>query len=261
MISTHSERKGGAVRRIVGMMLLFAFMGLPVAGQGELSRPDSTDNLDSIQLSKPGMPDRTRTLPGTRPAPGKQPSAVKDTGNNGGTPDADTVTAAYVLPPDSVRVQQKKEKLPDPGKDQLEHSPDKAMMYALILPGLGQAYNKKYFKIPFVYGALGGVSYWIWYNTQNYREASQNYSDDPSDFNERYLRAYRRYLEMSYIALAGAYALQVLDAYVDAHLFYWDVNPDLSVRVAPAIRPVYGQPGIPPGTVAGNFGLRCKLTF
>jgi len=66
---------------------------------------------------------------------------------------------------------------------------------------------------------------------------------------------------MSYIALAGAYALQVLDAYVDAHLFYWDVNPDLSVRVEPAIRPVYGQPGISPGTVAGNFGLRCKLTF
>jgi len=141
--------------------------------------------------------------------------------------------------------------------DEMDHSPQRAMFYSLALPGLGQAYNKKYFKIPFVYGVLGGVSYWIYYNTQGYRTASDNYAQDQSSTNERFLRAWRRNLELSYITLAGAYALQVLDAYVDAHLFYWEVNPDLTLRVEPAIRPYM----VPAGGPVTNYGLKCSLTF
>lgn len=138
-----------------------------------------------------------------------------------------------------------------------DHSPQKAMYYSLVLPGLGQAYNKKYFKIPFVYAALGGVSYWIYYNTQGYRKASLNYSENQDDTNERYLRGWRRNLELSYIVLAGTYALQVLDAYVDANLFYWDVSPDLSLRVAPTLDPFL----IPGNVPVANYGFKCKLTF
>lgn len=139
----------------------------------------------------------------------------------------------------------------------MEHSPKKAMLYSLVLPGAGQVYNKKYYKVPVVYGVLGGVSYWIYYNTNGYREASANYTSDPNDTNERYLRAWRRNLELSYITLAAAHALQVLDAYVDAYLFYWDVNPELTIRVSPSIEPVYMPVGMP----VGNYGLKCKLTF
>lgn len=141
--------------------------------------------------------------------------------------------------------------------DMMEHSPKKAMIYSLILPGAGQAYNKKYYKIPFVYGVLGGVGYWVYYNTDGYRQASANYTNDPNDTNERYLRAWRRNLELSYIALAAAHALQVLDAYVDAYLFYWDVNPELTIRLSPSIEPLYMPGGMP----AGNYGLKCKLIF
>jgi hypothetical protein len=141
--------------------------------------------------------------------------------------------------------------------EEMEHSPRKAMIYGLVFPGLGQAYNKKYFKIPFVYGALGGVGYWIYYNTQIYRDITVEYELDKSDDNERYLKHWRRNLELSYITLVGTYALQVLDAYVDANLLYWDVNPDLTIRLVPSIDPLYISPGMP----VANYGLKCKLTF
>ncbi|MFC2080196.1 DUF5683 domain-containing protein [Bacteroidota bacterium] len=141
--------------------------------------------------------------------------------------------------------------------DELEHSPRKAMIYGLILPGLGQVYNKKYFKIPIVYAALGGVGYWVYFNANGYRQITVEYTNDPSDYNERYLRLWRRQLELSYISLVGAYALQVLDAYVDANLFYWDVNPDLTIRMEPALDNIF----LPSGEQVANFGLKCKLTF
>ncbi len=137
------------------------------------------------------------------------------------------------------------------------HSPKKAMIYSIVLPGLGQAYNKKYFKIPFVYAALGTAGYMIYYNTLKYREASDNYILDPTTTNERYLLGYRRYMEMSYIGLVLVDALAVVDAYVDAHLFYWDVDPDLSIRMEPSIQPILNSSG----TMVNNYGFRCRITF
>lgn len=142
-------------------------------------------------------------------------------------------------------------------EESLEHSPRKAMFYSLFLPGAGQAYNKKYFKIPIVYGALGGVGYLVYYNTQGYRQITEIYLDDPNSTNERYLRRGRRNLELSYIALAATHALQVLDAYVDAYLFYWDVDADLSIRLEPSVDPVLMPGGVP----ISNYGFKCTLTF
>lgn len=144
-------------------------------------------------------------------------------------------------------------------KEELEegHSPKKAMIYSIVLPGLGQAYNKKYFKIPIVYAALGGAGYMIYYNTRMYRKANDNYLLDPTETNLRYLRGYRRYLEMSFIGLVLVDALAVIDAYVDAYLFYWDVDPDLSIRMEPSIQPMLNSSG----TIVNNYGFRCRLTF
>ena len=141
--------------------------------------------------------------------------------------------------------------------EEMDHSPTKAIMYALALPGLGQAYNKKYYKIPIVYAALGGVGYLIYFNNRGYLQASNDYALDPTDINERYLRFWRRNLELSYIGLVAVYALQTIDAYVDAQLFYWDVSEDLSLRLQPSLEPVMISPGLP----VNQYGVSCRITF
>ena len=135
------------------------------------------------------------------------------------------------------------------------HSPMKATLYALVLPGLGQAYNKKYWKIPIVWAALGGVGYAINFNTQKYQQAVIEYQKDPSQNNEYKLRGWRRYMELSYIGLVVVYTLQVLDAYVDAQLYNWNVNDQLSLGVAPSL-----QPMMHPSSLTGQaVGLTCSL--
>ena len=141
--------------------------------------------------------------------------------------------------------------------DTIHHSATKAIMYALVLPGLGQAYNKKYYKIPIVYAALGGIGYILYYNNTNYKQASLDYATDPSDLNERYLRAWRRNLELSYIGLIAVYALQVIDAYVDAQLYSWDVNDNLSMRVSPSLQPLMA----PTSLTGQSVGLTCSFNI
>ena len=135
------------------------------------------------------------------------------------------------------------------------HSPMKATLYGLVLPGLGQAYNKKYWKIPIVWAALGGVGYAINFNTTQYQQAVINYQEDPSQNNEYKLRGWRRYVELSYIGLVVVYTLQVLDAYVDAQLYNWNVNDQLSLGVSPTL-----QPMMHPSSLTGQaVGLTCSL--
>ena len=141
--------------------------------------------------------------------------------------------------------------------DTIDHSPTRAIMYALVLPGLGQGYNRKYYKIPIVYAALGAAGYAIYFNNTNYKQASLDYALEPSDLNERYLRAWRRNLELSFIGMIAVYALQVIDAYVDANLYAWDVSKDLSLRVQPDIAPIF----LPTSTPVTTFGLSCSLRF
>jgi len=135
------------------------------------------------------------------------------------------------------------------------HSPTRATLYALVLPGLGQAYNKRYWKIPIVWAGLGSVIYAINFNTKKYQQAAIDYSVDPSQNNQYKLKGWRRYMELSYIGLIVVYSLQVLDAYVDAQLYNWNVNDNLSIRVAPAL-----QPMMHPSSLTGQaVGLTCSL--
>lgn len=134
----------------------------------------------------------------------------------------------------------------------LKHSPKKATYWSLI-PGAGQIYNKKYWKLPIVYTGFGVIGYFAVTNRNEYlkyhdayicsatlgdectNELAQKYNTEDLKTIRDY---YRRNTELSFIAGAAWYILQMLDAVVDAHLYYWNVNDDISLKVEPVIAPV-----------------------
>jgi len=134
-------------------------------------------------------------------------------------------------------------------------SPTRALMYALVLPGLGQAYNGKYWKIPIVWGALGATGYLVYYNSGMYREAMLNYIEEENDNNERIVRGWKRNMELSYIFTFLIYGLQVLDAYVDANLYSWDVNDNLAIGISPSLQPMMSHTSL----TGYSGGLTCSL--
>ncbi len=131
-----------------------------------------------------------------------------------------------------------------------EHAPLTATAYSLVLPGAGQVYNKKYWKLPIVYGALGGMSYLVYRNTQNFRTVRDAYlirvDDDPNtidQFVDRYsdgslnaLRLdFKEQQELTIIGLSVVYVLVAVDAFVDAHMIDFDVDDDLSLGINPTL--------------------------
>lgn len=121
-------------------------------------------------------------------------------------------------------------------------TPAKAAFYSAILPGLGQAYNKKYWKIPIVYGAIGTSLYF--YSTNNtkyhqyrdtYKRRLAGYNDDNLQYldNTRLIAAqrfYQRNRDLSLLLAAAFYVLNIVDANVDAHLIQFNVNDKLSLN-------------------------------
>ncbi len=164
------------------------------------------------------------------------------------------------------------------------HSPHKATFYAAIFPGLGQIYNRKYWKLPLLYGGIAALCYSIHFNGDYYSRYRAAYRDfiirDPN--NKSYIQFqkrtgltleqvegvyatwfsnalknkrdyYRRYRDMSYFGMAGVYLVQLVDACVDAHFFDFDVSDDLSMNWAPTISA--GEYG------CTNVGLAVTITF
>ena len=134
-------------------------------------------------------------------------------------------------------------------------SPTKALLFALVLPGLGQAYNGKYWKMPIVWAALGGAGYAIVYNTEQYEQATINYTLDENPDNERILKGWKRNMELSYIVAVLIYGLQVLDAYVDANLSSWDVSENLSMGISPSLQPMMTHTSL----TGYSGGLTCSF--
>jgi len=134
-------------------------------------------------------------------------------------------------------------------------SPTKALMFALVLPGLGQAYNEKYYKIPIVWAALGAAGYAVVYNSRQYEQAALNYLQDKNTTTEFYLKGWRRNMELSYIVAIVVYGLQILDAYVDANLYTWDVNENLSMGISPSLQPMM----VPDSRIGYSGGLTCSF--
>ena len=115
--------------------------------------------------------------------------------------------------------------------------PGKAALYSLILPGGGQFYNKRYWKIPLVYAALGGVGYLLYDNNSIYQEYKQLYIDNletpsASLYYNYYNRA-KQNRELAIFAVIGVHLFNVFDAYIDRHLIDFDMDDDLSLQLRP----------------------------
>lgn len=130
----------------------------------------------------------------------------------------------------------------------INHSPIKAAYYSAILPGAGQAYNKKLWKIPIVYGALGTGGFFIYQNAHQYSRYRNEYlartkigygniDTELSPYsNDNLLKIknyYRKNMELAIIISSLLYVLNVVDATVDAHLYDFDISDDLSWHLQP----------------------------
>ena len=137
----------------------------------------------------------------------------------------------------------------------VKHSPKKASLMSACLPGLGQAYNKKYWKIPIIYAGAAAITYSISFSNHYYKILKTAYryrtDDDPLTVDDMpnystdalllWKNYYRRNLELSYIIGGVIYALNIIDASVDAHLFNFDISDDISMNISPSIVPLKNQ--------------------
>lgn len=146
------------------------------------------------------------------------------------------------------------------------HSVGRAALYSAIIPGLGQAYNGKYWKIPIVYGAIGTAGYFIyyWYDFYDELKTAYIYRTDEDPLTIDYLYDYiatdeyllqkvsqaKQYTDLMVVLTAAAYLLNIVDAVVDAHLYDFNVSDDLSLNLQPyfpvssmrlnSMQPAYG---------------------
>ena len=143
------------------------------------------------------------------------------------------IEGLVIVPTDSVLVRKEIDPL----------RPAKAAFYSAVLPGLGQAYNKKYWKIPIVYAALGTGVYFYINNNKQYNRVRDAYKRrlagfDDDEFKERFTndglieaqKTFRRNKELSLLVTLGLYALNIIDANVDAHLLQYNVDDNLSFK-------------------------------
>ena len=165
--------------------------------------------------------------------------------------------------------------------------PQRALWLALVIPGGGQIYNRKYWKLPLVYGGFMGCIYAMRWNNMMYKDYAQGYldlmDDDPGTVSynkfmhlgqqitpaneDRYKEIFkkrkdrfRRYRDLSFFVMLGVYAISVIDAYVDAELSVFDISKDLSLKLRPA---VIGNSMINGSrSLASNaVGVNCVLDF
>jgi hypothetical protein len=149
-----------------------------------------------------------------------------------------------------------------------KHNPKLATLMSIVIPGTGQAYNKKYWKIPIIYVGLGSLGYMEYRNNTRYKNFKNAYSEllkTNADstitiygvaFTLNGLNAgqnyYRRYRDMFAIFTAGFYLLNIVDANVDAHLFDFDISDDISLRITPSAEESWAGP---------VTGLRIRINF
>ena len=162
-------------------------------------------------------------------------------------------------------------------------NPTKATWLALVIPGGGQIYNRKFWKLPIIYGGFAGCAYALTWNNKMYKDYMQAYKDAalgnweansihdllPPGYLDRTPKTqitetlrkqkdtYRRYRDLSIFAFIGVYLISVIDAYVDAELSNFDITPDLSMRVDPAV--INSPYSI--GSSNKSVGVQCSFRF
>lgn len=164
-------------------------------------------------------------------------------------------------------------------------NPKKALWLAIVIPGAGQIYNRKYWKLPIFYGGFLGCIYAMRWNNQMYHDYSQAYMDlvddnDETDSYNEFLHLgttidednqdayenlfkkrkdrYRKWRDLSVFVLIAVYALSVIDAYVDASLSDFDISEDLSLRLEPTV--INNKSGRNP-VKSSSLGVQCSLNF
>lgn len=141
-------------------------------------------------------------------------------------------------------------------------NPKVATLRSAILPGWGQFYNKKYWKIPIVYGALGITAGVFFYNLKNYKLLRQaviyrasgtsadsmrvaaEFRDLPTDFLRQNRNIFRQNIDYSVLVFLGFWVLNIVDANVDANLKAFDVSPDIGMRIKPGFNNNSFNPGV-----------------
>src|SRR5690554_5842542 len=162
-------------------------------------------------------------------------------------------------------------------------TPKKAVIYSAIFPGLGQIYNRQYWKLPILYGGFVGFTYAITWNNGYYRDYLNGYQDimddnpesnswhamlpygmDPESIDRQWFTDvlkqrkdyYRYYRDLSIIGTFALYFLAIVDAYVDSQLFDFDMSPDLSMQIQPTLlkedRTNY---------IGSSYGLQWSISF
>lgn len=162
---------------------------------------------------------------------------------------------------DSIKTIQQAAPKTNPVKTEI-HSPRKAAIRSAILPGAGQAYNRRYWKIPIVYAALGTSAGFFYYNLKEYQDARNAYkykvdADPSNDFLikekfrpvdpesiRRYRNDVRLNVDYSVLAFLICWGLNVVDATVDAHLKSFDLSENLSMHIKPQVDPFIRSAGI-----------------
>lgn len=164
-------------------------------------------------------------------------------------------------------------------------NPTKATWLAVVFPGGGQIYNRKYWKLPIIYGGFAGCAYALSWNGKMYKDYSQAYLDimdsNPNTksyedllppnatYNEEQLKntlkrrkdMFRRYRDLSIFAFIGVYIISIIDAYVDAELSNFDITPDLSMKVEPAVIDNTNNHFRSTSLKDKSVGLQCVLRF
>ena len=182
--------------------------------------------------------------------------------------DSISATGSYIIQVDTGHIDSVVKEKAAVTPEKFRPNSKKATIYAAVFPGLGQIYNRKYWKLPLVYGSFVGCAYAINWNGNQYNGYRNAYIDfidvdspsnswedyrygiyrrtDFKDWTEDMKRSFatalkttrdfhRRNRDLSYIVTIGVYAIWIIDAYVDAQLFEFDISPDLSMRVEPVL--------------------------
>ena len=154
--------------------------------------------------------------------------------------DTDSLIISNVIISDSSLITKKK--------------PGRAALFSAVLPGAGQAYNNKYWKIPVVYTAIGGIAFSFNLFNNQYKKYLRLYHQaidstleitiiNKDDLDEQSLLTLkdsnRRNRDLSAVVLLVIYVLNIVDASVDAHMSDFDVSEDLSIKIRPEILPIY----------------------
>ena len=251
-----------AATHIIPLLLFCAFA---LAGQG-IHAKTSGENPDSIQTEKPKALSRRMRIP-------LEPDTLAINQAN------QENLKSLESPVDTASLIVRKDSIPEIYKKTWVPNPTKAVWLAALFPGAGQIYNRKYWKLPIIYGGFVGCVYALTWNGQMYSDYSQAYLDimdnnpntnsfmdflpegydisDRMDFYKESFRKkkdfYRRYRDLSIFCFIGVYLISIIDAYVDAELSDFDITKDLGMKIEPAI--INNSRG------DNSIGLQCCIKF